>query len=474
MPRSSSATTAAVWIVLAVTAARIVALAFNKTDLFVDETQYWLWGENLDFGYFSKPPLIGWVIRAVTELASDSAFWIRLPACLFHAATALILGRLATELHDSRTGFWVAVGYVTLPFVGLGSLLISTDTIMAPFYAAALLFYFRLLRDGRRRNAWATGVMVGLAFMAKYAGIYFLMTALLAAIALRQMRPRPADAAKILVAFAVVASPNIVWNIANDLTTVSHTMDNAQWVREGHGGLHPGALAEFFLNQFIVFGPVLFGMMIWLVFRPDPAPGPALLWMAWPIVVLVCGQALLSRAYANWAVAAYFAGIVAVMPVLMRHRALLTASFVVNGALCLALPAITMAPGLLTDDTGRPLISRYLGRADMSHQILSRATEARAGAIVSDDRAILADLFHTGRNADMRFFAVPSDGPPAHYYAQEFALPGTFDGLALLVTTQEPPACAERVDVLTTPKGAYSSRSYGAYRIAPACLDALR
>ena len=52
-------------LVAAVTAARLTLLAFNRTDLFVDESQYWLWGQNLDFGYYSKPPLIGWVIRAV-------------------------------------------------------------------------------------------------------------------------------------------------------------------------------------------------------------------------------------------------------------------------------------------------------------------------------------------------------------------------------------------------------------------------
>ena len=40
----------AAWGVLAVTAARVVLLAFNRTDLFVDEAQYWLWGRELAFG----------------------------------------------------------------------------------------------------------------------------------------------------------------------------------------------------------------------------------------------------------------------------------------------------------------------------------------------------------------------------------------------------------------------------------------
>ena len=83
----------------AVTLARLAALWFDRTDLFVDESQYWLWGQRLDFGYFSKPPLIAWVIRGVTELAgSDAAFWVRLPGAILHGVTALILAALAAYL----------------------------------------------------------------------------------------------------------------------------------------------------------------------------------------------------------------------------------------------------------------------------------------------------------------------------------------------------------------------------------------
>jgi 4-amino-4-deoxy-L-arabinose transferase-like glycosyltransferase len=60
-------------IVAAVTALRLVLLAFNRTDLFVDESQYWLWGQDFAFGYYSKPPLIAWVIGAVTTLAGSDA-----------------------------------------------------------------------------------------------------------------------------------------------------------------------------------------------------------------------------------------------------------------------------------------------------------------------------------------------------------------------------------------------------------------
>ena len=40
--------------VVALTLYRIAFLWFDQTDLFVDESQYWLWGQKFDFGY--TPP----------------------------------------------------------------------------------------------------------------------------------------------------------------------------------------------------------------------------------------------------------------------------------------------------------------------------------------------------------------------------------------------------------------------------------
>ena len=50
-----------VWLVVALgalLAIRLVALVFNRTDLFFDEAQYWAWSVEPAFGYYSKPPLI--------------------------------------------------------------------------------------------------------------------------------------------------------------------------------------------------------------------------------------------------------------------------------------------------------------------------------------------------------------------------------------------------------------------------------
>lgn len=53
-------------LLLLIAAFRLVALAANATDLFMDEAQYWAWSRDLALGYFSKPPLIAWIIHGAS------------------------------------------------------------------------------------------------------------------------------------------------------------------------------------------------------------------------------------------------------------------------------------------------------------------------------------------------------------------------------------------------------------------------
>lgn len=477
MPEAATWTRRAVWIVAAITLARVVTLWFDRTDLFVDESQYWLWGRNLDLGYYSKPPLIAWVIRAVTEVAgSDAPFWVRLPGPVFHGATALILGALAARLFPARAAVWVAVTYATLPFAALGSLLISTDTIMAPFFAAALLFHFRTIESGRAGAAAATGIAVGLAFLAKYAAVYFLVGAALAALFVPWGRISVRNGLILAAAFAVTTLPNVGWNLANDLTTVEHTMDNVGWVRgeSWFAGLNPAGPAEFFLSQFAVFGPVLFAALLVGYLRPGSERVRALVFLSLPALIVVCIQALLDKAYANWAVASYFAGTLIAVPLLLdRAPRALWLSLAINGAVSVLLPLLAVtAPA--PERGGTPLLARYLGRADLSHEIIAAAQEAGTPVIVARDRDILADLFHTGRDAGFAIHAPRPVERAQSYYEQTYPLPENA-GQVLLIADHAPNCGSGPVSPIRrfdTARGAYAGRDIAAYLVTSECANA--
>jgi 4-amino-4-deoxy-L-arabinose transferase-like glycosyltransferase len=449
-------------IVLVLTLLRLALLALDRTDLYVDESQYWLWGQQFDFGYYSKPPLIGWLIGGVTALAgSDSVFWVRMPGALLHGATALILAAWAARSMGRREAVLTAAVYATLPMVALGSLLISTDTVMAPFYAAALYFFARLTETRAPRFALLAGLAIGAAFMAKYAAIYFLI-----GVALIQLAPAYRigwrNALVMLAGSGLVISPNIIWNLSHKLTTFSHTVDNVGWLRGG-AALNPLGMLEFLISQAAVVGPVV---LVALVIAVRRAPLAA---FVLPPLLVVAVQALLGTAQANWAVAAYFAGTLLAVKALSPHPRWLVASFAVNAVFCIGLPLLTIFTQI-SFPGGKPVLDRQLGRAAMSEQIIALAKANGDLPVLAEPRDVLADLFYTGRDAGLTFYAPRPKGRADNHYEQRYPLPQGLTGRLLLITAT-PPACAGEALPLDAKGGAYAKWGLAAYIVEAACVD---
>src|SRR5690348_5139323 len=159
----------AVAITAAVTLARLAAMRLSPLQLYADEAQYWLWSRHLAFGYFTKPPLIAWLIR-LTTLGGDAEPFVRLSSPLLHGAAALFLFRAARRLYDPAVGLWSALLYLMTPAVQLGAFVMSTDTPLVAAVSAALWTYAALQQsEGRARLGWAAGLglSLGLAFLAK-------------------------------------------------------------------------------------------------------------------------------------------------------------------------------------------------------------------------------------------------------------------------------------------------------------------
>ncbi len=470
-------------VIAIVTLYRAVLLWFSTADLFMDESQYWLWGQELDWGYYSKPPLIGWVLRGFNEaFGSDAIEIIRLPMVVFHGFTAIILTFAARQVTDPLAAAVCGVVYVTCPFTAAGAFLISTDTILAPFFAFGLLAYLKLTQRSSVGWAVALGISVGLGMMAKYAAIYFLIGAALGMLFVPAARLRLRDVIVALCAFLLVLSPNIIWNLQNDLTTLSHTADNVDWINDPNSklSLNFDELGSFLGAQFLVFGPVFFGGYLWAIWRafrkPDWQPR-WLVWMSLPILLIVGGQALLNKAFANWAVMTYLAAILLTIPVLWhRARVAFWIGLALNVAITAFVPAaFTQATGWTYGENDRLLMRRFVGRTEMSERIMARARVEALPAILASDRNILADLFYHAKGTELKIFAIPSDGAPSHYYAQEHS----FDGQSpevLVVEVGRRASCAIADGIVeiaewTPPPGAYERDVIRLYRARGDCWD---
>lgn len=333
-----SALTVMLLIAGAVTLWRLAELFTTPVNLSFDEAQYWAWGKDLAFGYFSKPPMIAWVIAATTAIGGDGEPWVRLGAALSHFVGAIGVFLAGRALVSDRVGLWAAVVYVTLPGIALSSMLVTTDAFLLTFWALALHAFIRAGQTDRLGWWGLAGVWIGLGLLSKYAMAFFVVSMILALAwdpERRRLLARPGPWLATLIG-VVLYLPNLWWNWANGFASYRHTGENANL---GAAELfNPGETLEFLGSQFGVFGPILFAvLLVLLVARPRALFADRrlrlLLAFVGPVLAVMTVQSFLSRANANWAATAYVAAPLLVTVWLIergRWRHLLMASVILH------------------------------------------------------------------------------------------------------------------------------------------------
>jgi 4-amino-4-deoxy-L-arabinose transferase-like glycosyltransferase len=402
---------AAVMLTIALSLARLVALFRSPLELYPDEAQYWLWSRTLAFGYWSKPPMIAWAIRAATSVAGDAEAWVRLPAVAFQAGAMLCVFAIGRKLYNPRVGLAACALYALAPGVQLSAMVVATDAPLLFFLGLTVLAYAHLQgAEGRARLLAAAGfgAALGLAFLSKYAAAYAVIGAglHLALSAGARRAWTPAAAALALVLFGIVIAPNVAWNAAHGFATVQHTAADADW-RAGRLFNLQG-LAAFLAAQFAVFGPIPFGVLLvggaLAARRRRIEPGELmLLAFTLPPVVIVAVQALVSRANANWSGASYLTGAVLVAAWLMRWRARrwLTAAIAMGAAAAVSVLAIAVSPGLADRIGAANSLKRARGWRETAEAVVRRSrVEAPAGlsAIAVNNRFLFYALAYYARD----------------------------------------------------------------------------
>ena len=172
----------------ALLAVRLVALYFSKIDLVMDEAQYWTWSRDFEFGYFSKPPLIAWLIAAMNEACGTSEACTRAASPILYTLTAALLFIIARILFDARTGFWTAIVFATLPGVSYASALITTDAPLIFLWTLTLLLWVLLVKRKCMELAILLGLAIGTGLLAKQAMLYAVMCIACHAIVSRDAR----------------------------------------------------------------------------------------------------------------------------------------------------------------------------------------------------------------------------------------------------------------------------------------------
>jgi 4-amino-4-deoxy-L-arabinose transferase-like glycosyltransferase len=371
----------ALGLILGAGAFRLAHLANNcPLDLAPDEAHYWDWSRHLDWSYYSKGPLVAWLIRLGCLLAGSwsaaltgtEMLAVRLPAVVCGSLLLVSLYFLTARVWRSE-GLATAVVALslTMPLIAAGSTLMTIDSPYCCCWGWALVLGHQALF---RRSAWAwpaAGLLVGLGILAKYTMILWVPSLglfLLTTPGYRRLLLRPGPWVLAAVG-ALCCLPILIWNVQHDWVSLRHVGRLAGADEESAGIRWLGPLvfvgtqmALLLVVWFVAWVQAMWAHAPW---KEDRADVRYLWWMsAVMFAVFFLFGLKTGGGEANWPVTTYLSGMVLTGGWLREqlragpgwNRRLVVGSSAVACGVGLALLLFLYGPGLT-----QPLLARMAG-----------------------------------------------------------------------------------------------------------------
>jgi hypothetical protein len=392
--------------------------------LFVDEAQYWDWSRNPGWGYYSKPPVIAWLIAAATAVFGNGVLAIKSVRLIVYALAAVALKRWLDEMNDARGGTAAALTWLCMPLVAGLSLFASTDGPLLLCWVLAAWTLWRAQTHDRTSDWVWCGLACGLGLLSKYTMAAFVVSALWALWGLpgpRRGLARPGPWVAMALAVLCLA-PNLWWNAQHHFPTLHHTEEITA------GSDRPGGAREalgFIVAQIGLMGPLAFVWAIRSLRTRSPRDADPrrdstavrdtrryALALALPLLLVAGAQAWTSHANVNWAGPAHV-GLLLLTVLGMRqarHPQRALAAVMASNLLLMAL--VLHAPDLARL-RGKPwpfkadILARMRGWDSVLRQ--ARTVVPPGLPVASDSRPWLAQIAYQwraeGRDAGVRPYA---------------------------------------------------------------------
>ena len=399
---------------------RIIGLYFSPLEVQGDEAQYWYWSTYFDWGYYSKPPLVAWIIGFFTSTFGNSIFILKLPSLLAHFLTSFILFNLSKAFNrNTEESLWLSITYLLFFAVSLSSNIISTDPFLLLFWSSSLLFFKICLNKKSIKNIILTSIFVALGFYAKYAMIYFFLSSIVLILFTDDKKELIKNILIIFFIVLILISPHLYWVYSTNWVTFIHTGDNFNW----NASLYNfEQLINFIVSQFFISTPIILFIFIKQFAKTKKFIQSYSFEIAFslPILVLITAQSFISRANANWSSVAFIGVTMIAVNILYKNYKKI---FLLNTALGLVV-LILISVFIINPPNISPF-NKLMGMEGAAKEIQFLDESLNSDYIVFDDRMNIAKFLYylPSKNKKLKYLSY-GDHPGNHF---EMLMPITID-----------------------------------------------
>ncbi len=226
----------AFWLIAAPTLLRLWFVATGQLGLVQDEAQYWDWTRHLQLTYYSKGPLIAWIIALFTGVFGNTELGVRMGSIVGAALFPLLLWWLVAGLWKRPVPAVLALflAAVSPLFQALGILMTTDNPFVLCWTLSMIALYAAATPDdsGRERGVWPyllLALAYGVGILAKYtmlgvAGLAVGYGLLLHRGGALPARFWPRLCAALALGIVLGFLPTFIWNMQNDYVGYKHVL----------------------------------------------------------------------------------------------------------------------------------------------------------------------------------------------------------------------------------------------------------
>ncbi|MCS7199924.1 MAG: glycosyltransferase family 39 protein [Caldimicrobium sp.] len=192
-------------------------------ELSYDESYYWDWSRHLDWGYYSKPPMVAWVIYVSSNLLGSTEWAVRLPALLFNTFTLALGYVMTSRFLGFSTGRIFLFTLAFTPIFWIYSFVMTIDPPLLFFWTLSFYWFVRYIQKPNSLWALLTGLAIGLGLLTKQTMFLFLPLGFLYCWLFERELLKKRETLLIPTLSLLVYLPNFLWNVKRDFLLWEHT-----------------------------------------------------------------------------------------------------------------------------------------------------------------------------------------------------------------------------------------------------------
>jgi len=224
-----------------------------------DEMYYVISGQHPALGYVDYPPVAPMLARINTSLFGISPWTLRLFPALVGTLLVLLTGLCAREMGAGRATSALAALLALLSPLLLGAnWLFQTVTFDLLTWLIAIYLLLRILRTGDKRLFLLLGLDLGVGLETKLTILALCVGIVVAVVSSRDLRPflRTRFPWIGMVIAIALASPNLAWQIANSLPTLTYVRNHSADISQN------GGIAKFVEDFVLYLGPFVLPVFV--------------------------------------------------------------------------------------------------------------------------------------------------------------------------------------------------------------------